>query len=69
MTFHSEYNRLETYASSQDVATDDGCHRSAVPYLTANLTTPDVSTAPSAVPSGVDTDVDVVDSDLEHRTF
>lgn len=63
------YHRvIETHGNTQDVATDDGCHRAAVPYLTANLTTPDVSTAPSAVPSGVDTDVDV-DRDLEHRAF
>ena len=64
-----EHKIVRTHGNSQDVAIDDGCHRSAVPYLTAYLTTPDVSTAPSAVPSGVDTEVDVVGSDLEHRTF
>lgn len=59
---------MNTHGNTQDVATDDGCHLSATPYLTANLTTPDVSTAPSAVPNGVDTEMDVVDRDLEHRT-
>ena len=66
---YTEYKGFNTHANSQDVTTEDGCHRSAVPYLTANRTTPDMSTAPSAVPSGVDTEVDTVDNDLEHRTF
>lgn len=48
----------------------DGCHRFAVPYLTAYLTTPEVSADPSAVPMGVETDKEVaadVDEDEEER--
>lgn len=42
-----------TYGKSQIVTTEEGCHREALPYLTANLEAPAESETPRAIPRGV----------------